>query len=69
MAQGEKSWVGAKFCAAFPMADPIAIYRQQQAALRAKAGEGVEVEILVERFDIEPNSNLTLIFHPNDQTL
>ena len=45
MAQGEKSWVGAKFCAAFPMADPIAIYRQQQAALRAKAGEGVEVEI------------------------
>jgi WD40 repeat protein len=27
------------------MADPIAIYRQQQAALRAKAGEGVEIEI------------------------
>ena len=37
-------WVGANFCAALPMADPIAIYRQQQAAARAKLGEGVEVE-------------------------
>ena len=36
-------WVGANFCAALPMADPIAIYRQQQAAARAKLGEGVEV--------------------------